>query len=194
MLPWALQGYCRVGHCRDTPLAARILCGCCWPLQGYSAVAHCKDSLHLGTARILCGWALQGYTAVGHRRDAWWLGIAGILCGWALQGYLAVGHCKDTRWLDTAGYSAVGHCRDAAVGVWRDTLPLSTAVRLHAEGGDNIDFSNLTTPLQGWGTTSVGLRGSPPATYRKIPAHARSRNFRNRNMARCSSLLTDGRL
>ena len=71
----------------------------------------------------LCGWALQGYSAVGHCgysavghcRDTWWLDTAGILRGWALQGYFVVGHC-------------------------RNTLPLSTAVRLLAEGEDNIDF------------------------------------------------------
>ena len=51
---------------------------------------------------------------VGHCRDTWWL-AAGILCGWALQGYSVVGHC-------------------------RNTWPLSTAVRLLAEGEDNIDF------------------------------------------------------
>ena len=43
------------------------------------------------------------------------MGTAGILGGWALQGYSAGGHCKDT-------------------------LPLSTAVRLRAEGGDNKTF------------------------------------------------------
>ena len=64
----------------------------------------------------LCGWALQGYSAVGPCRDTLQLGTAGILAGgWALQRYSVVGHCKNT---------------------W----PLSTAVRLLAEGEDNIDF------------------------------------------------------
>ena len=91
----------------------------CWVLEEYSAVGHCRDAWWLGTAGMLCGWALQGYSASGHRRDTLLLRAAGILGGWTLQGYSAVG-------------TALGHCRD--------TLPLSTAVRLRAVGEDNIDF------------------------------------------------------
>ena len=81
------------------------------------AVERCRHTLRLllGTAGIFGGRALQGYLVVGHCRDTWWWGTAGILGGWALQGYSAVGNC-------------------------RDTLPLRTAVRLRAEGEDNLDF------------------------------------------------------
>ena len=78
-------------------------------------VGHCRDAWWLGTVGIRCGWARQGYSAVGHCGDTWRGGAAGILGGWALQGCLVVGHC-------------------------RDALRLGTAVRLRAEGEDNIDF------------------------------------------------------
>ena len=51
---------------------------------------------------------------VRHCRDIWWLGIAGAFGGWATAGRLG------------------GHYRDA--------LRLGTAVRLRAEGEDNMDF------------------------------------------------------
>ena len=95
-LPWALQGYCGVGHCRDTLLLA---------LQECSAVAvgQCRETvLLLGTAGIL-GWALQGYSPVGHCWDTPQLGTARILCGWALQGYLVVRHCRDPLWVGISG-------------------------------------------------------------------------------------------
>ena len=74
--------------------AARILILCCWALQGYCALGHCRDTFRSGPAGIFGGWTLQGYSAVGHRRDTLQLGIAGILCGWALRRYLVVGHIR----------------------------------------------------------------------------------------------------
>ena len=56
-------------------------------------------------------------------------GRLGKPCGWALQGYVVAGILGG--WA-LQGYSVVGHCRN--------TWPLSTAVRLLAEGEDNIDF------------------------------------------------------
>ena len=66
---------------------------------------------------------------VGHCRDTLRLLTAGTLGGWAVQGYSAV----DTLggW-GTAGMLGGGHCRDA--------LRLGTAVRVRAEGEDNMDF------------------------------------------------------
>ena len=128
---------------------------------GTARAGHDKEALPLSTAAILWVWALQGYVAMG---------TAGILWGWALQGYSAVGHCRDTLQLHAAGINvAIEHCRNAwwlgtagmlggwalqgysVVGHCRDTLPLSTAVELRAEGEDNIDFENVTTPLRGRG-------------------------------------------
>ena len=100
------------------------------------------DTGWLGTAkteRILGDWTLQGYSAVGLCRDIWWLGTAGTLGGWALQGHLVVRHCR-TLWLGAArtlcgwalqGCFVVGHCRDA--------IRSGPAVRVWAEGEDNID-------------------------------------------------------
>ena len=100
---WALQKYCRVGHCRDTwwlgtagwLAAAGTFGGWAlqggWRLQGHLVVGHCRDTWWLGTAGWLAaagtfgGWALQGHSAVGHCMDTWWLGAAGIVCAWALQ-------------------------------------------------------------------------------------------------------------
>ena len=106
---WAMAG-----HDKDTlPLSTAEIQTLPWALQGYCGVGHCRDTLLLGAAGMLCGscWSMQGNCAViGHCRDTW-LGTAGILTGCALLGYPAVGHCKDTLWLGTAGILG-RHCRD----------------------------------------------------------------------------------
>ena len=118
-------GYGRVGHCRD-------------PLRP-AAVGHCKNVLRQGTAGILGGWTLQGYSAcsefflAGRCKDTLRLGTAGTLGGWALQGY--------ALWLGTAGSlggRALQGCLVVAHG--GDALRLGPAVRLRAEGEDNMDF------------------------------------------------------
>ena len=63
--------------------------------------------------------ALQGWSAVGLHGHG----------GCPLQRYSAAGHYRDTVRL---GQLVVGHCRDA---IW-----VGTAVRLRAEGDENLDF------------------------------------------------------
>ena len=70
---------------------------------------------------------------------------AGILCGWALQGYLVVGHCKDTLWFGTAG---IGRAL-------RGCSAMGAAVRLRAEGEDNIDFQIYQPHCEGGEQTEI---------------------------------------
>ena len=77
----------------------------------------------MGTAGVLGGWTLQGHLVVGHCRDTWWLGAAGTL---------RLGTAGTLGGWGTAGMLCGGPCRDA--------LRLGTAVRLQAEGEDNMDF------------------------------------------------------
>ena len=139
-LPWAPQGYCGVGTCRDILLpsgcCSRLLCG--WALQGYSAVAHCRDSWWLGTAGIRChkhcrGCALQGYSAVGRCRNTLFSAccfVAGVPGGSALQGYLASGQRRDTLPWAPQGYCGVGNLQGYSATfrlLFKATLRLGTA-------------------------------------------------------------------
>ena len=73
-----------------------------------------------------------GIASAGHHKETLPLSTANILWVWALQGYVAMGTAGILGGWALQGHLVVGHCKDA--------LRLGSAVRLRAEGEDNIDF------------------------------------------------------